>query len=98
MNTNPLMLLVLTYIAFFGVPINISNPVAEPALNKCEAIPAPVVQPALSLPVIDKVNLENKDYVIRTLINHIREQNEHNAVANKEVNKVYNAYLDCVVR
>lgn len=99
MNVNPLLIMVLIYIAFFGINIKLDEGAPEVTnLSKCKPIPAPTLQVPPTLPIIDKANLENKDYIIRLLIKHAREQNVFIDGSNKEVTKIYNAYTECVVR
>ena len=98
MNANPLVLLMLAYIAFFGVSVNLKEDTHVPAMAKCKPIPAPTLQTPPTIPIIDKANLENKDYVIRVLIKHIQKQNTFIDNSNKEVTKIYNSYTSCTVK
>lgn len=98
MNVNPLLIMVLAYIAFFGVSVNLTGTPETTTMSQCKPIPAPVLQTPPTVPIIDKANLENKEYVIRVLIKHIREQNLFIDSTNKEVSKIYNSYTACAVK
>ena len=86
--------MILTYIAFFGIRIDIGD---TNTTNKCKQIEAPVLLSPVNVPVIDKSNIENKEYVIKVLIKHIKDQNNYINKTNIQTTEIYNSYKSCVI-
>lgn len=97
MKSNGLVVLILIYIAFFGIKIDMGIVNENSGMSKCKPIDAPVLKSPPAVPVIDKVDLENKDYVIRILIKHIKNQNTYITDSNIQASKLYNTYTKCAI-
>lgn len=97
MKNNGLLLLALAYVALFGLKVDVGEHHQIGPMSQCKPIDIPVLTAPPVIPVIDKDNLENKDFVIRTLIKHIRSQNEYINTSNKQASRIYNTYVECAI-
>lgn len=98
MKNNGILLLILAYIAFFGIRVDVGDALAPSPLAACKPIAAPVITSPPNIPDMDTGSLENKDYVIRVLIKHIKNQNMYITTSNVQTSRIYNTYTECVVK
>ena len=94
MKNNSIIVILLLYLAIFGISIKESNHTNNE--NTCEVIMQPKILQPKPLPNVSKEHIDNKEYIIRMLIKHINSQNEHITTTNKQLNEIYQSYMSCI--
>lgn len=95
MKSNTMIMMILMYLAVFGIQVKNDPLLGSQVIPMCAKIKTtPVTAPA-TIPIINENMLANKDYVIRVLIKHIKSQNEHIKTSNDRINNIINAYNKC---
>ena len=64
--------------------------------EECKIVVVPTLLPPDNLLKLTDTDLKNKDYVIATLIAHIKSQNTRITENNKQASALYKIYTDCV--
>lgn len=90
--------MVVMYLSVFGITVKMDNKATSQLTNKCSVLKTPTLQSSVNFPIIEKEMMEDKEYVIRVLIKHIRDQNKQMVLNNSKINEVFVEYAKCTGR
>lgn len=88
-------MMLLMYLATFGVQVKNDPLLGSRVTTNCAKLKIMPIRAPNTIPIIDKGMLENKDYVIRVLIKHIKSQNEHIIESNDRITNITGVYNKC---
>lgn len=92
---NGIIFIFFIYVVVFGIKVNIGEDTVITNRVNCKPVKVIVSKPP-QMPIFKKENLNDKNYVIRILVNHITTLNDYIVKTNKDMNLSIIEYDKCI--